>query len=93
MADEPIVLHVLEALEGGTARHVVDIVRHVPATHHVAIPTRRVGGLTDEPAAPAIPPPVPSVHHVEMRTVAPLRSPTPAVAPRACGRLVRRDPT
>lgn len=42
------VLHVLEALEGGTSRHLVDLVRHASATHHiVVVPPRRVGGLTD----------------------------------------------
>lgn len=51
----PRVLHVLEALEGGTARHLVDVVRWTERVeHHVALPTRRVGGLTDEGAAPAL---------------------------------------
>jgi glycosyltransferase involved in cell wall biosynthesis len=46
---EPTVLHVMEALEGGTARHLVDVVTHATGTsHHVAVPARRVGGLTDE---------------------------------------------
>ncbi len=46
------VLHVLEALEGGTARHVVDIVRNVAGVDHVvAIPSRRVGVPTDAAAA------------------------------------------
>jgi glycosyltransferase involved in cell wall biosynthesis len=50
-ADRPRVLHVLEALEGGTARHLVDVVRHATATDHVTVvPPRRVGGLTDETA-------------------------------------------
>ena len=49
----PLVLHVLEALEGGTSRHLVDLVRHATATDHVvAIPPRRVGGVTDELAVP-----------------------------------------
>lgn len=48
-------LHVLEALEGGTARHLVDVVRWTEGIeHHVALPPRRVGGLTDEGAAPAL---------------------------------------
>jgi glycosyltransferase involved in cell wall biosynthesis len=47
----PLVLHVLEALEGGTARHVVDLVRTVAGTRHaVAIPPERRGGLTDRRA-------------------------------------------
>ena len=45
-------LHVLEALEGGTARHLVDLVRTAEGVeHHVAIPSERVGGLTDRAAA------------------------------------------
>ena len=33
------VLHVLEAIRGGTSRHVVDLVRSTPAiTHHIAVP-------------------------------------------------------
>lgn len=45
------VLHVLEALEGGTARHLVDVVGSVHGVeHHIAAPARRVGGLTDEAA-------------------------------------------
>ena len=44
-------LHVLEALEGGTARHLVDVVRTAQGIeHHVAIPSKRVGGLTDRAA-------------------------------------------
>ena len=41
------VLHVLEAIEGGTARHIVNVVRHVDADHVVVVPPERVGGLTD----------------------------------------------
>lgn len=49
----PIVLHVLEALEGGTSRHLVDVVRNARDTDHVvAIPSHRVGGVTDEEAEP-----------------------------------------
>jgi glycosyltransferase involved in cell wall biosynthesis len=44
-------LHVLEALEGGTSRHLVDVVRHAQGTTHVTVvPPRRVGGLTDPTA-------------------------------------------
>jgi glycosyltransferase involved in cell wall biosynthesis len=45
------VLHVLEAVEGGVARHVTDIVRHVDAEHTVVLPPERVGGFTDTTAA------------------------------------------
>lgn len=62
------VLHVLEALEGGTARHLVDLVRTAPGIeHHVAIPSRRVGGLTDTAAAGRIAAAGGVVHIVEMR--------------------------
>lgn len=37
----------VEAIETGVVRHVVDVVEHVDAEHHVALPTRRVGGMTD----------------------------------------------
>ena len=39
-AERPVrVLHVLEAIRGGTSRHVVDLVRSTPAIdHHVAVP-------------------------------------------------------
>jgi glycosyltransferase involved in cell wall biosynthesis len=58
----------LEALEGGTARHVVDVVRHAPGIeHHVAIPSRRVGWATDELAAAQMTDAGASVHIVEMR--------------------------
>ncbi|MHB1533935.1 MAG: glycosyltransferase family 4 protein [Acidimicrobiales bacterium] len=41
-ADGPPVLHVLEALRGGTARHVVDAVRATAGfRHHVAVPPSR----------------------------------------------------
>jgi len=47
----PHVVHVLEAIEGGTARHVVDIARHARATRHdVVVPQERRGGLTDRQA-------------------------------------------
>ncbi len=61
-------LHVLEALEGGTARHLVDVVRNVPGVeHHVAIPSRRVGGLTDHTAAGRMAAAGAVVHTTEMR--------------------------
>jgi glycosyltransferase involved in cell wall biosynthesis len=51
----PKVLHVLEALEGGTARHLVDIATYATGSdHEVVIPPRRVGGLTDETARPRL---------------------------------------
>lgn len=83
------VLHVLEALEGGTSRHVVDLVRWTPdVRQHVAIPQHRVGGVTDETAAPAL-----DAHGAEVHPVAMTRNPaTPANAQALVelARLVRR---
>ncbi len=83
------VRHVLVALEGGTARHVVDLVRWTPGVEqHVAIPERRVGGVTDEAAAPAL-----RGHGATVHPVAMTRSPaTPANARSllALVRLIRR---
>ncbi len=63
----PVVLHVLEALEGGTARHLGDIASHATASrHHVVIPLRRVGGLTDETALPRLRAAGATVHHLAM---------------------------
>jgi len=65
---EPVVLHILEALEGGTARHVVDLVRHVPGyRHHVAVPRRRSVGVTDAAAAEQIRSAGGEVHRLDMR--------------------------
>jgi glycosyltransferase involved in cell wall biosynthesis len=42
---------VLEALEGGTSRHLIDVVTHATATDHVVVvPPHRVGAPTDETA-------------------------------------------
>ena len=61
-------LHVMEALEGGTARHLVDLVRTARGVeHHVAIPTERVGGLTDRAAAGRMAAAGAVVHRTEMR--------------------------
>jgi hypothetical protein len=62
------VLHVLEALGGGTSRHVVDVVRHTPdVVHEVAIPKRRVGWVTDETAAEEMTAAGARIYRVEMR--------------------------
>jgi len=62
------VLHVLEALEGGTARHLVDLVTTAAGVdHHVAIPPERVGGLTDRDAAGRMADAGAVVHVIEMR--------------------------
>lgn len=63
-----VVVHVLEAVEGGTARHLSDLVRHVPGvTHHVAVPEERVGGATDHDAVARMAADGAVVHRVEMR--------------------------
>ncbi len=55
MTAAPRVLHVLEAIEGGTSRHLIDVVTHATATDHtVVVPPRRVGGETDERCVPAL---------------------------------------
>ena len=62
------VLHVLEALEGGTARHLVDVVRYTSGVEpHVVLPTSRGGGVTDTAAPGAMAAAGATVHHVEMR--------------------------
>ena len=64
----PLVLHVLEALEGGTARHLCDIATHATASDHVVvIPERRVGGLTDETARARLEAAGAEVHLLGMR--------------------------
>jgi glycosyltransferase involved in cell wall biosynthesis len=77
-----VVLHVLEAVESGTARHVVDLVRHVEGVrHHVAVPRERQRGNTDHSALTAMGEAGATLHVVEMRRwvlaadnlVAPLR--------------------
>lgn len=61
-------LHVLEALEGGTARHLVDLVRTAKGIeHHVAIPSERIGGLTDRAAAGRMAAAGAAVHLTPMR--------------------------
>lgn len=84
-----IVLHVLEALEGGTSRHLVDVVRHTGGCeHHVALPSRRVGGVTDIGAVEALSDAGASIHRIEMRRLPP--HPRNAVALVALRRLLSR---
>ncbi|HET6818034.1 MAG TPA: glycosyltransferase [Mycobacteriales bacterium] len=62
------VLHVLEAVGGGTARHLVDVVRHTPGVRHViAMPPRRVGHLSDDRAVAKLTAAGAEVRLVEMR--------------------------
>jgi glycosyltransferase involved in cell wall biosynthesis len=83
-----VVLHVLEALEGGTARHLGDIATYATGSrHHVAIPPRRIGGLTDEHARPRLEAAGAEVHLVGMRRTP--WSPANLGALRQLRRLVR----
>ena len=78
-------LHVLEALEGGTARHLVDVVTHVPGVdHEVAIPQERVGGLTDTRSHGLLAEAGATIHIVPMR-----RTPWAPANARALASLIR----
>lgn len=84
-----VVLHVLEALEGGTARHLVDLVRHVGGVRHeVVVPVERSAGVTDHDAVPAMVAAGVTVHHLPMRR-APWEPPN-AVGLARLARLGRR---
>lgn len=84
-AREPLVLHVLEALAGGTSRHLVDLVRHTNGVRHaVAVPDHRVGAVPDHLALPALEQAGASIHIVEMR-----RMPLHPVNWRAAAQLTR----
>jgi glycosyltransferase involved in cell wall biosynthesis len=86
---EPIILHVLEALESGCARHVVDIVRSVDGVRHeVAVPRERVGGVTDREAVASMRDAGAGIHLVDMRR-SPLR-PENAAALARVRSLIRR---
>jgi len=79
------VLHVLEAIEGGTARHLIDIVEHAHGIdHEVAMPAERVGGLTDATARGRIGAAGAVVHEVAMQ-----RTPWAPANARALVALVR----
>ncbi|CAN5518749.1 glycosyltransferase family 4 protein [soil metagenome] len=51
---EPQVLHVLEAVGGGTLRHLLDVIAHTPARHEAAVPLRWQGALCDVGADAAL---------------------------------------
>lgn len=61
------VLHVVEAIEAGVARHVMDVVTHVPADHEVVVPPERIGGFTDHAALEAMEAAGARVHLTPMR--------------------------
>lgn len=78
----------LEALEGGTARHVTDVVTHAAGVHHVvAIPRERVGGVTDRCARVAMEAAGADVVNLETRRS--VTSPRNAVALVELRRLIR----
>ena len=67
---DPIVLHVLEALQagGGTGRHVLDIVRHAHGVRHeVVVPRRRHGWPPDPDRLAALEAAGATLHLVAMR--------------------------
>lgn len=85
----PRVLHVLEAVRGGTSRHVADVVRAAPhVEHHVALPpigrlAASSGAVVDEAAVAAMADHGAVLHRVDMR-----RSPLHPANPVAGARLV-----
>ena len=86
------VLHVVEAIEGGLARHVAQVVRHVPAEHHVALPSQRVGGFTDSTAVATMVAAGAHLHVTAMRrSPANVRNAAAVARVRALIRTVRPD--
>jgi glycosyltransferase involved in cell wall biosynthesis len=87
------VLHVLEALEGGTSRHLIDVVANVEGfDHEVVLPPRRIGGVNDESAIARLSESGATVHLLPMRRF-PLAAGN-AVALARLARLIRaRRPT
>lgn len=66
------VMHVLEAVGGGTARHVIDLVRHAHGVHHtVVVPRERIGWLHDSDAITDLTAAGADVRFVEMRRLPP----------------------
>jgi glycosyltransferase involved in cell wall biosynthesis len=58
----------MEAIGGGTARHLIDLVRHVPRVRHEAVtPQRRLDSLSDDAAVDALRAAGAVVHVVPMR--------------------------
>jgi glycosyltransferase involved in cell wall biosynthesis len=82
------VFHVLEAIEGGTARHLCYVTRYVDAEHVVVVPPERVGGLTDTDAFDTMERAGATIHIVPMRRSAASLHNTTAIA--QVQRLIRR---
>jgi glycosyltransferase involved in cell wall biosynthesis len=93
----PAVVHVLEAVRGGTSRHLVDLVRAVPGwSHHVVVPpSDRVastsGAVVDGAALLALAETGATVHRLDMRR-SPLRPANAAAAAGLRRLLVRLGP-
>jgi glycosyltransferase involved in cell wall biosynthesis len=87
------VLHVMEALEGGTSRHLRDLVRFTPdVEQHVAVPEARIGAPTDENALNALRAAGAAVHLVPMTRRPPSASNARAVPTiRRLARIVGAD--
>src|SRR5690349_2064445 len=86
------VLHVLEAIEGGVARHIVNLVRHVDADHTVVVPPERVGGVTDNAAIAAIGAAGARVEYLDMRR-SPASPRTLAAVPKVNRLIAKRKPS
>ena len=64
----PTVLHVLEALCGGTARHLVDLVEWTPGVRHVvAVPGERPGYFTDPDVMRRLVDAGAEIHRIDMK--------------------------
>jgi glycosyltransferase involved in cell wall biosynthesis len=83
------VLHVLEAIEGGTARHLADLVSAARNVEHlVAVPSTRSHGVTDVLALEHIARCAVAVDHVSLRRS--VSSPANLLALRQLRTIVRR---
>ena len=83
------VLHVIEAVEAGVARHVTDLVCHVEAEHLVLAAPDRVGGYTDTTAFETIERAGGRIHLAPMRRS--MIGPGNAKAVRVARRLIRDE--
>lgn len=85
----PRVLHVLEAIETGCARHLTDVVTSATTVeHHVAVPDERTGGHTDHRALRTMAAAGATIHRVPMRRA--VASGGNALAVVTVARLARR---
>jgi glycosyltransferase involved in cell wall biosynthesis len=68
VTSEPTVVHVLEAMGGGTSRHMVDLVAATEGFKHVVVaPTQRFEDITDETMIPRLREAGFDVHIIDMR--------------------------